>query len=161
MAGNGITRTLTLRVSVAGESTDADDAPMLEIVSGDARVPNPLGSAVLMSLMTDRAVEGSDLTTSDGDRGGWWGDSLAEVAGDKIGSRLWLLHRSALTDSTPRRAEEYAREALQWMIDDGVATSIDATATREATGIMLTVQIGRDNAAPGADLRYADVWEVD
>lgn len=52
------------------------------------------------------------------------GDSYPAIADDRIGSRLWLLRRVKLTPQTQRDAEAYAREALQWLLDDGHVTDV-------------------------------------
>jgi phage gp46-like protein len=73
-----------------------------------------------------------------------------EVQGDQIGSKLWLLKREKRTLETLNRAEEYAVEALQWMIEDGVADSVEASASWNTDGamqleIMLTMPSGKQN----------------
>lgn len=96
-----------------------------------------LETAVLISLFTDRRVTLEELPSDrdDGmDRGGWWGDAYAEEEGDEIGSRLWLLEHGIDTPDAPVRAAAYAREALAWMVEDGLARSVDATATRNGAG---------------------------
>jgi phage gp46-like protein len=77
-----------------------------------------LQSAVVISLFTDRRADANDLPTNapGGDRRGWWGDSFGDVPGDRIGSRLWLL------------AREKAKEALQWLLDDGIASAVNVDA---------------------------------
>jgi phage gp46-like protein len=85
-----------------------------------------------VSLFTDRLAEPSDplIAAPDGtvDRRGWWGDTLLaqDHPNDRIGSRLWLLERSKSDRNLPKTAEGYIREALQWLLDDGIATLIDA-----------------------------------
>ena len=56
-----------------------------------------------------------------GDPRGWWADDPEH----RIGSRLWLLTRSKRTQETLLRAQDYAQEALQWMLDDGVVAKWD------------------------------------
>ncbi|PTT81669.1 hypothetical protein DBR29_27615, partial [Pseudomonas sp. HMWF005] len=46
------------------------------------------------------------------------------------GSRLWLLRRVKLSRQTQMDAEFYAREALQWLIDDGHCRAIDIISER-------------------------------
>lgn len=89
-------------------------------------VEDGLQSAVIISLFTDRRAEASDLPAgaSGHDRRGWWGDSFAEVEGDRIGSRLWLLAREKQTQATLLKARDYGREALQWLLDDGIAQGV-------------------------------------
>ncbi len=51
------------------------------------------------------------------------------------GSRLHLLRRAKLTDRTVTLAEEYCREALQWLLDIGRATKIDIFSERDSKNI--------------------------
>src|SRR4051812_44105846 len=57
-------------------------------------------------------------------RRGWWGDAL-DAQGQRCGSRLWLLVRAKQTILTRRRAELYAREALAWASETGLAVAAD------------------------------------
>lgn len=88
-------------------------------------------TAIYISLLTDRRANpddelpaGSGAGVVPSDRRGWAGDALADVANDRIGSRLWLLHRRKTTEETRLDAIFYAKEALEWMIDDGHATEV-------------------------------------
>ncbi|MCE2001476.1 phage GP46 family protein [Enterobacter asburiae] len=85
------------------------------LASGEA-----LQTAILISLFTDRLARADDRYEGD-DRRGWWGD-----AGEtrQLGSRLWLLRREKLTPEVAMRAEEYAREALAWLTEDGVISEV-------------------------------------
>ncbi|EPL10754.1 phage GP46 family protein [Pseudomonas sp. TH05] len=88
-----------------------------------------LTRSVLISLFTWRRAADDDALDDD-ERFGWWGDSFPSVADDRIGSRLWLLRRVKLTRQTQLDAEFYAREALQWLIDDGHCSAIDIISER-------------------------------
>lgn len=96
-----------------------------------------LASAVLLSLFTDRRALDDDPIPAGDDPRGWWGDTGATVAGDQLGSRLWLLWREKQTPETLRRAESYAAEALQWLLDDGVASAVTVVATAPRLGVLL------------------------
>ncbi len=115
-----------------------------------------LPRAVINSLFSwRRADDDDDLPGTS--REGWWADSFDDD-GDQFGSRLWLLSRSKVTDEVLLHAEEYAQEALQWLVDDGVATSIDVSAERGDTGqldliVTITQPEGKDLTA-----RFANVW---
>ncbi len=106
---------------------------------------NKLYRAVLISLFTwGRARDGDDTDS----KWGWWGDTLA-TGGDQIGSRLYLCVRRPLTDSTIRQAEEYAQQALQWMLDDGVASKVEVHAERpegdpNRLDMAVTITAGKD-----------------
>jgi phage gp46-like protein len=88
-----------------------------------------LTRSVLISLFTWRRAADDDFLDDD-ERFGWWGDSFPTVADDRIGSRLWLLRRVKLTRQTQLDAEFYAREALQWLIDDGHCSAIEILSER-------------------------------
>lgn len=93
-----------------------------------------LTTCVLLSLFSHRRARSDDVLPDGLDRRGWVGDVLAEKDGDLFGSRLWLLSREKQTEETRRRAIEYAREALAWMIVDKLADGIDISAEWIATG---------------------------
>ncbi|WP_431297276.1 phage GP46 family protein [Rahnella sp. PAMC 25559] len=88
--------------------------------SGDLQEGDDLHTAILISLFTDRLARVDDDFDGE-DRRGWWGDVDQDYP---VGSRLWLLRRQKLTVSTANKAENYASEALKWLIDDGVVASI-------------------------------------
>ena len=127
-------------------------------VSLDLVVPEPLVRAVFVSLFTWRRAADDDALPGD-ELMGWWGDTYADVAGDRIGSRLWLLWRETLTADTLARARDYATEALQWLLDDGVATSVQVTTQRVGlTALALNCQITRADTGQLLALRFHDVW---
>ncbi len=49
----------------------------------------------------------------------------------EFGSRLHLLQRAKNTEKTAALAEEYCREALQWLLDNGRATRVDVHTERD------------------------------
>lgn len=89
------------------------------LVSGD-----DYQTAVIISLFTDRHAREDDKY-EDNDRRGWWGDSESS---EQMGSRLWLLRREKLTPQVRQRAEDYASEALKWLLDDRIVKAIEPVA---------------------------------
>lgn len=130
---------------VSGASLDEDDG---------------LETAVVISLFTDRlADEGDAIPGGSGHRRGWWGDAYADVAGDRIGSRLWLLSREKQLQEVLVRAEQYSREALQWLIDDGVARAVSVSAEIVRSGVLgLAVEITRAGKAVSR-YRFESFWK--
>lgn len=121
---------------------------------------DPLSRAVVISLFTWRRATPDDPVEPGDSRQGWFGDTYAEAPGDRIGSRLWLLSREKITPRTIARAREYSREALQWLIDDGVATRVDVTVKRYGLhGIAIHAIIYRTDGTV-RDLRFPHAWEV-
>lgn len=118
---------------------------------------NDLASAALISLFTDRIANPDDVIP-DGtdDPRGWWGD-LGEDR--PIGSRLWLLSRAKQTQETLNNAVDYAKEALEWFIDDGVAARIDVFAQWVRTSFLgLQVIFYNRDGTTIAALSYAWAW---
>ena len=117
-------------------------------------------TAVVISLFTDRRAKAGD-PIPDGvlNRRGWWGDSFPDVAGDQIGSRLWMLAREKQLPSVLARAREYALEALQWLIDDGIARAVNVTAEVVRSGVLgLSIEIVRSDK-PVAQYRFDSFWK--
>lgn len=131
----------------------------LAVIDSDLASDMGLDTAVSLSLFTDRRCEDDDVPPSgdDRDRRGWWADQFAAVEGDLIGSRLWLLDRSTLNRETILRAEQYDREALAWMIEDGVVSSIDVAVAVAAQNLLHAITLHRPNRDP-VTLRFAHVW---
>ena len=135
----------------------------LSVTSGDYVTDDGLRTAVELSLFTDRRAEDTDvLPDGETDRRGWWADAVSEVEGDRMGSRLWLLARAKDTPDTFSRAEEYAREALAWMVADKVADRIDVTAERvtEPPALGLDVTIVRPTGR-AVSFRFGQAWNAE
>lgn len=108
-----------------------------------AAIDNSLYRAVIISFFSWMRADDSD--DYDGSAYGWWGDSLSKIAGDKTGSKLWLLLRQKITDEVLMRAQEYAEQSLQWMIDDDLCSSIDVSVERDFDTLNMTVSLVINN----------------
>jgi phage gp46-like protein len=120
--------------------------------------PVALHRAAVISLLTWRRA-GDDDPLDDAERYGWWGDSFPSVADDRIGSRLYLLRRRTLTPQTERDARDYAREALQWLLDDGRVTAVDIATARGVDRLEMRVQL----TTPEGELvtvQLDNLWQV-
>ena len=108
---------------------------------GDLEREEGLQSAILISLYTDRRAQDDDILPdlNSLDRRGWWGDLTTDITEDEIGSRLWLLERSKTTQAVLNSAKNYIEEALQWLIDDGVAAKIEVTVERQTNDELETL----------------------
>lgn len=113
--------------------------------AGDLVAEDSLRTAVILSLFLDRRADDDDILPNDSDdRRGWWADTVAPMtdygigggsaSGDHIGSRLWLLSREKQLAGVLERARHYAEEALTWLVEDGVATAVQVTATNPRQG---------------------------
>ncbi len=92
---------------------------------------NPIETAHLLLLFSDRQVDASDLRFDlGGDRRGWVGDGfdVDTTNGEApLGSRLWLYRRSVLVAKTFSDIEFEIRAALQPLITQGAVVQIDIT----------------------------------
>jgi phage gp46-like protein len=138
----------------------------IAVAKGDLVADAGLRTAVLISLFTDAlARPDDDIPDGTDDRRGWWGDTPIEgEAADPIGSRLWLLVRAKRTEETRRRAEAYARDALAWMVADGVAAAVDASAIwagDRGDQLRLTVVVERRVAGRTAREEFTLQWNAE
>lgn len=129
---------------MAGPQLDTDDG---------------LETAVIISLFTDRLAEPDDvLPDNTGQRRGWWGDSFPDIEGDRIGSRLWLLSREKQLPAVLERVRTYAKEALRWLVDDGVADGVEVEAEFQGIGTCaMVVTILRASDGP-VRFRFDAFW---
>lgn len=98
--------------------------------TNDLEMTESLLPSVLVSLFTDARAANDDPLPDIGnpDRRGWWGDDTNTAKqGDSVGSKLWLLEREKSADSVLVKAKIYIEEALQWMLDEGIAAKVDVT----------------------------------
>lgn len=118
-----------------------------------------LETSVIISLFTDRRADADEvLPDGSGDLRGWFGDSMAEVVGDRIGSLLWLLWREKQTQKVLVRARDYARDALKWLVEDGLAKRADVEASYPRAGVLaLAVEIERPDGSVSR-YRYERFW---
>lgn len=117
-----------------------------------------LETAVILSLFTDARAGADDGLPPGEDPRGWWGDAFSDLPGDGVGSRLWLLQRAALTAETVTRARAYALEALQWLVDDGLASQVEVSAQRLGVdALALEILIHRPDGA-AARWRFDLSW---
>lgn len=124
-----------------------------------ADVFDDLTRAVIISLFSwQRALPDDVLPGTQ--KMGWWADGFPVVAGDQIGSRLWLLLRGKLVNESVSQAQEMAAAALQWLVDDGVAARVDVVAERPGLSqISLGVVVTRGDLSQ-LNIRFVNVWSA-
>ena len=138
----------------------------INFADNDVVIDEGLETLVFVSLFTNRRANDDDVLPDPSktlDRGGWWGDETSDNPDDKIGSRLWLLDRAKTLDSILVQAESFAREALQWMIDEKIAIKIDVTAEKRGTVtnpiLALIVQIFKKDGNKEV-FEFEEKWEA-
>lgn len=126
----------------------------IEPDGGDLLTGNDLATAVLVSLFTDKRAS-DDWNPTDGtqDRRGWWADYYEDRP---FGSLLWTLDRAKKTQATLGLARQYAIDALRWLLDDGVAKTVEVDArwvTSTMIGMLIVI-----TQPDGAVRRFAYGW---
>lgn len=129
-----------MAILINGELLEGDLIDLGEAFAPDAG----LETEVIISLFTDRRARDDDILPDPNstDKRGWWGDLVSKIQNDEIGARQWLLERSKTEQQVLILTKSFVKEALQWMIDDGVAIKID-------------VEVERLGAVPNSILAYA------
>lgn len=121
----------------------------------DIDTDNDLESYLILRLFTNRRAESSWTTTPY--KEGWWYDVLDEQG--LTGSRLWQLWYLPVTDKDAyeARANDLVREALQVMIDDKIADTIDINCNLQGTkqlNIAITVNKAKDSQS------FSYIWST-
>lgn len=134
---------------------------------GDVVPDDGLETAVLISLFSDARATDDMLAAidRDGDLRGYWGDvpGTAENGpiGDSTGSLLWVIKRAKQLNQTRADAQFYARQSLQWLIDDGIASSVRVETSYPTRGVMLLdIAIYRPQSANPVVFRYNYEWNA-
>lgn len=129
----------------------------LSLANGDLEGDDGLQTAVIISLFTDKRISDDELPLEETSKRGWWGDTFPAVDQDKIGSRLWLLERVKRTAETLRKSEDYIKEALNWLIEDGVSTSIEVTSSYDENNqLVAAITIAKPK---GRTSRFQLLWD--
>ncbi|MEZ5709735.1 MAG: phage GP46 family protein [Blastomonas sp.] len=131
----------------------------IAVTGGALTLDMGMRTAILISLFSDaRAPDGAALPEESADRRGWWGDDFGE-AGDQTGSLLWLISRAKITAQTLNQARNAALGALQWLIDDGIASRIDVTVEAQQ-GQRLAIGVVLERPEGPARERHDFTWEA-
>jgi len=129
--------------------------------TGNILVSGRLDTAVMISLFTRKLVDDDEtLPDHKDDRGGWWADPYYDVKNHYIGSKLWLLGRFKATQAVLNLAKIYAQEALQWLIDDGIAESVNVEVERQKLDYsdLLALKVNILKPSDPAS-KWSGIWE--
>ena len=94
--------------------------------NGQLVVDDSFETTIALTIFGERrATEGEVATPAN--RRGWIGSVLSDIPGFEPGSKGWLFYQSRLTSETVTGIKNAHQEALEWMIEDGLAKSILVT----------------------------------
>lgn len=88
---------------------------------GDILTDDFFDTSILYSIFGERRADPSEVVEPQLRRG-WIGNEGKDF---ENGSKLWLFEQARLTQSNLNRIEDEIRKGLQWLVDDGFATSVD------------------------------------
>lgn len=128
------------------QPNDAGEGDLVWGADGLASGP-AIQTAAYLSLFTDAPARPNDPLPEGAERRGFWADAY-EDEGDVFGSRLWLIEHLTINEALSF-APQAAEEALAWMVRDGLADRVFATAERNGGRLTLSAYILRpQNVAP-------------
>ncbi len=122
---------------------------------GDILTADSFDTAIIVSLFTDRRAGASEVGASR-NRRGWIGNE--STPGIEMGSKLWLFEQARNGIDTMNGLADAAQAAIQWLVDDGFAVAVSATATPSNVSLAtLSILIER---VPGeVERRDFELWQ--
>ncbi len=139
------------------------------IIDGnDLKQDDSLETAVLISIFSDARVTKAEMSPALApqiteprlDFRGWWGNEFPDAENDPgIGSKVWLLERSKITQQLLLSLEDSIEASLKWLIEDNIAQSVTASAeilNKVAGHVGITVRIERKFGDPSL---FSFVWD--
>ncbi|MGR3179823.1 MAG: phage GP46 family protein [Candidatus Anammoxibacter sp.] len=129
----------------------------INIKDGDIESVENFKTAIQVSLFSDARADSSQVFLPEA-RKGWIGDIVTPIDGQNFGSLLWLVQQERLTQSTLNKVVNFARLALQWLIDQGQASRIEVSGEIvPRSGISLNIVI--TSILGKTESHYVELWE--
>jgi len=122
-------------------------------VNGDIANDDFFDTSILYALFGEKRA-GPEEVSSPEFRRGWIGNR----DDFENGSKLWILSQSRLIRDTLNRIEDEARKALQYLVDDGLAVSIDQVIAGLKNG-NVTLDITIRRSLDKVDRKFFLLWE--
>lgn len=114
-------------------------------------------TAIPVSLFTDARAPAA-LVAEPQNRRGWIGNIMTAATMRQLGSILWALDQTRITQETLNLARLEAQAAFQWMIDDSVALGVLVDLSRAPAGaIVITIRITDTSNVVS---RYQTLWRA-
>lgn len=114
-------------------------------------------TAIPVSLFTDARAPAA-LVSEPQYRRGWIGNLMTAATMRQLGSILWVLDQSRITQERLNVARLAAQDAFQWMVDDGVALGVKIDVQRNSViGIIVFIEITDTSNVVS---RYQTLWRA-
>lgn len=130
---------------------------------GGLRSEAVLHTATLLQLFTDRRLP-ADVANpaADSDPRGWWGNAirLDDEPDAELGSLLWTLERSALTDRLASQAHDIVTDAMAVLATQGAVarTEVETSVDRRQGALMIVVRHYSHAGERIYDQRFGVLW---
>ena len=124
--------------------------------NGDILTDDFFDTSILYSLFGERRASPDEIIDANRRRG-WIGNEGKDF---ENGSKLWLFEQAKITATNLQRIADEAKKALQWLVDDGFAVSIEVEgvtidSNRDKIVLILVIRRSRDKI----DRRLFDLWD--
>ena len=119
----------------------------------DLQTGKSLENVVVISIGSDARVAGRNFkNTLQGD--GWWGESTFD--GDRWGSMLHTLFQRKNDANVVLLAKQYVDDSLKWLVEDGVAGSVDSSVTKDDDALYISIDISKGGVTQ--NYRFEIMW---
>lgn len=136
---------------------DVDDHGVYDIqfgTNGDILQEDFFDTSLLYSLFGERRAQPNEVVEPR-NRRGWIGNS----SDFENGSKIWLYQQARLTRENLNGIANEAQVALEWLVQDGFAVSIDQVVAQISGGrVILDITIRRSRSK--TDRRFYELWEL-
>lgn len=121
--------------------------------NGDLKMDESFDTTLNCSLLTDGRADKSEINQVEKQRG-----TIVDLFTDRRnGSKLWLLEQARVDLDSKNKAIDYAKNALQFLIDEGFCKDVSVSARLQEKGIVLNIAIERLNGV--FDKYKYNAWE--
>ena len=122
---------------------------------GDFVTDQTLDTAILMSICEEFRASAAEIPESNRRRG-WIGNET--TPGFQQGSKTWLFEQERITGTVLAELGVIVRNALQWLIDDNIAISVEVETPFYQNGnVVVYINFGRDGSK--VDRRFYTLWD--
>lgn len=123
---------------------------------GDFDTVDGFETAILVSLFTNARRDESDISNPL-NRGGWIGNWRTAKRPRELGGLCWTVEHERLTREVLNIARENAKNALAWMIDDGLCRNVEVmTEPQNQSKIQYNIAI---TSRDGIKYDYIYLWD--
>lgn len=111
---------------------------------GDFLLTDGLETAILMTILSVRRADSSEIVSPINRRGDW-SNELNEVSEYEVGSKFWLLEQARVLQETLNIGIDALENGFAWMIDDNVIKEINVDGEIIDNSIHYTIELTKQN----------------